>query len=146
MTMQQTLPKGWKMVKLGEIAQIISGSTPRTNVSEYWDGDITWMTPADLSKFNSIEIYDSARKITEGGYKSCSTTMLPAGTVLFSSRAPIGHLAIAGKEMCTNQGFKSLIPCEKANSFYLYFILKHFKERLIVWVLEQLLRKYRKSL
>lgn len=130
-TMQKTLPKGWKMVKLGEVAKIVSGSTPSTSDPAYWDGDITWVTPADLSKLDTIEINNSERKITTKGYQGCSTTMLPAGTVLFSSRAPIGHLAIAGKEMCTNQGFKSLIPNEKTNSFYLFFILKHFKERLI---------------
>lgn len=129
--MHTHLPKGWKMVRLGEVAQIVSGSTPRTNQPSYWDGDIVWITPADLSKFDSIEIYDSARKITEEGYKSCSTTILPVGTVLLSSRAPIGHLAIAGKEMCTNQGFKSLIPNQSIHSYYLYFILKQFKDRLI---------------
>lgn len=129
--MQKPLPKGWKWVKLGEVAQIVSGSTPSTSNPAYWDGDITWVTPADLSKIDAIEINDTDRKITDAGYKSCSTTMLPVGTVLFSSRAPIGHLAITGKEMCTNQGFKSLIPNKKTTSFYLYFILKHFKERLI---------------
>jgi type I restriction enzyme S subunit len=129
--MRKALPKGWKWVKLGEAADVISGSTPRTNVPEYWNGDIVWVTPADLSNLGTIEINDSQRKITKEGYESCSTTILPAGTVLLSSRAPIGHLAITGKEMCTNQGFKSLIPKKSLHSYYLYFVLKHLKERLI---------------
>ncbi len=129
--MQKTLPKGWKWVKIGEVAQIVSGSTPRTDVPKYWNGDILWVTPADLSKLDTIEINNTERKITKEGYDSCSTTTLPAGTVLLSSRAPIGHLAIAGKEMCTNQGFKSLIPNQSLNSYYLYFTLKRFKDRLV---------------
>jgi type I restriction enzyme S subunit len=124
-------PKGCEVKKLGEITKIVSGSTPRTNNTDYWDGDILWVTPADLSKLDTIEIHDTARKITRAGYESCSTTMLPVGTVLLSSRAPIGHLAVAGKEICTNQGFKSLIPNQSIHSFYLYFVLKRFKDRLI---------------
>jgi type I restriction enzyme S subunit len=124
-------PKRWEIKKLGEVTGIVSGSTPRTNVPEYWNGDILWITPADLSNLATIEINDSERKITKEGYASCSTTILPIGTVLLSSRAPIGHLAIAGKAMCTNQGFKSLIPQTSVNSYYLYFALRYFKERLI---------------
>jgi type I restriction enzyme S subunit len=124
-------PKRWEIKKLGEVIGIVSGSTPRTNVPEYWNGDILWITPADLSNLATIEINDSERKITKEGYASCSTTILPIGTVLLSSRAPIGHLAIAGKAMCTNQGFKSLIPQTSVHSYYLYFALRYFKERLI---------------
>ena len=129
--MNETLPNGWRMARLGEIAQVVSGSTPRTNVAEYWDGDILWLTPADLSNLGSIVIDNSKRKITKAGFQSCTTTMLPVGTVLLSSRAPIGHLAVAGKEMCTNQGFKSLVPSKATNSYYLYFALRQFKDRLV---------------
>lgn len=124
-------PKGWKLVKLGEVTKIISGATPKSEVRDYWDGDIVWVTPADLSKHECIEINTSRRSITAAGYKSCSTDLLPEGTVLMSSRAPIGHLAIATTQLCTNQGFKSLIPTDKIDSYYLYFAMLHAKERMI---------------
>ena len=115
---------GWRQYRIGDIAEIVSGATPKTKIKEYWDGDILWATPKDLGQLNSIEISDTERKITIAGYESCSTTMLPPGSVLLSSRAPIGHLAINTKPMCTNQGFKSLIPKEGIFNRYLYWVLK----------------------
>lgn len=125
------LPENWKMVKLGDVTKVISGATPKSEVADFWDGDIVWVTPSDLSKHEDIEISASRRSITEAGYKSCSTDLLPIGSVLLSSRAPIGHLAIANTRLCTNQGFKSFIPTDKINSYYLYFALLHAKERMI---------------
>ena len=84
--------------KLGEICEIVSGSTPKTTVEEYWDGDIKWITPAEITE-DSYIIDDSARKITELGVKKTGLTPLPEGTVILSSRAPIGKVAIAGCEM-----------------------------------------------
>jgi len=117
-------PIGWRKRRIGDIAEIVSGATPKTMVKEYWDGDILWATPKDLGQLNSIEISDTERKITKAGYESCSTKLLPPGSVLLSSRAPIGHLAINTKPMCTNQGFKSLIPKKGIFNRYLYWVLK----------------------
>ena len=109
--------------KLGDICEIVSGSTPKTNVEEYWDGDIKWITPAELTD-DSYIIDDSARKLTELGVKKTGLNPFPAGTVILSSRAPIGKVAIAGCEMYCNQGFKNLICSDKINNKYLYWFLK----------------------
>ena len=108
--------------KLGEICEIVSGSTPKTSVAEYWDGDIKWITPAELTNESYI-IDDSVRKLTELGVKKTGLTPFPAGTVILSSRAPIGKVAIAGCEMYCNQGFKNLICSDKINNKYLYWFL-----------------------
>ena len=91
--------------KLGEICDIVSGSTPKTSVSEYWDGDVKWITPAEISD-DSYIIEDSVRHITELGVQKTGLSSFPQGTVILSSRAPIGKVAIAGCEMYCNQGFK----------------------------------------
>lgn len=109
--------------KLGEICEIVSGSTPKTSVAEYWDGDIKWITPAELTNESYI-IDDSVRKLTELGVKKTGLIPFPAGTVILSSRAPIGKVAIAGCEMYCNQGFKNLICSDKINNKYLYWFLK----------------------
>lgn len=109
--------------KLGEICEIVSGSTPKTSVAEYWDGDIKWITPAELTNESYI-IDDSVRKLTELGVKKTGLTPFPAGTVILSSRAPIGKVAIAGCDMYCNQGFKNLICSDKINNKYLYWFLK----------------------
>jgi type I restriction enzyme S subunit len=114
------------MVPLGECCRIVSGSTPKRNKAEYWDGDIPWVTPKDLSKLDSPILKDAPEKITQAGYTSCSTTLMPEGSILFSSRAPIGHVAIAGRAMCTNQGFKSLVPGDKVHSPYLYWCMRQY--------------------
>ncbi len=115
--------------KLGEICEIVSGSTPKTGVAEYWDGDVKWITPAELNDESYI-ISDSVRKITEQAVKKTGLTSFPAGTVILSSRAPIGKVAIAGCEMYCNQGFKNLICSEKINNRYLYWFLKGNTEYL----------------
>jgi type I restriction enzyme S subunit len=126
MTGKRKLPEGWRWVKLGGkngVTNIVNGSTPSTDVSEYWNGDILWATPTDFGNLRSIYIEDTERKITQAGLDSCSTTLLPVGTVLLTSRAPVGNLAIAKKPMCTNQGFKSFVPKESVSSLYLYFAI-----------------------
>lgn len=119
-----------KKYKLGEIATIINGSTPSTSCSRYYDGDIVWITPKDLSDQKSKYIEKGERNITEEGYKSCSTQMIPASNILLTSRAPIGLLAINSVECCTNQGFKNIVLDKtKADVDYLYYYLKyHIKE------------------
>ncbi|RHR09227.1 restriction endonuclease subunit S [Clostridium sp. AF20-17LB] len=112
-----------KKYKLGDICEITSGSTPKTGVSEYWDGNIKWITPAELNDDTYI-ITDSVRKITELAVKQTGLSPIPKGTVILSSRAPIGKVAIAGCEMYCNQGFKNLICSEKIDNRYLYWFLK----------------------
>ena len=116
-------------VKLGEICQIVSGSTPKTSVNDYWDGDIDWITPAELTN-DSYILNESARKITDLGVQKTGLKPFPKGTVILSSRAPIGKVAIAGKEMYCNQGFKNLICSDAILPEYLYWFLKGNTEYL----------------
>ena len=109
--------------KLGDICEIVSGSTPKTGVAEYWDGDVKWITPAELDD-DSYIITDTVRKITDLAVQKTGLSSFPEGTVILSSRAPIGKVAIAGCEMYCNQGFKNLICSEKINNKYLYWFLK----------------------
>ena len=117
------------MARLGDICEIVSGTTPKSNVPEYWDGEINWVTPAELDDDSRI-IYESQRKITEQAVKDSSLKSFPSGTVLLSSRAPIGKVAIAGTEMYCNQGFKNLICSEKIYNKYLFWFLKGKTEYL----------------
>ena len=115
--------------KLGEICEIVSGSTPKTGIKEYWDGDVKWITPAEISD-DSYIITDSVRHITALGVQKAGLTPFPKGTVILSSRAPIGKVAIAGCEMYCNQGFKNLICSEIIDNRYLYWFLKGNTEYL----------------
>ena len=117
------------MAKLGEVCTIVSGSTPKTSVTSYWDGNIKWITPAELNE-DTFYIMDSVRHITEEGKEKTGLSYLPTGTVILSSRAPIGKTAIAGCEMCCNQGFKNLICSDAIYNEYLYFFLKSKTEYL----------------
>ena len=114
----------WEQRKLGEIADIVGGGTPSTSKDEYWDGEIDWYAPAEIS--DQIYLDSSERKITEAGFNNSSAKMLPIGTVLFTSRAGIGKMAILQKEACTNQGFQSIVPHEKELDSY--FIFSRSKE------------------
>ncbi|MBI2577470.1 MAG: restriction endonuclease subunit S [Candidatus Wildermuthbacteria bacterium] len=111
--------------KLGEVCEIVGGGTPSTAVSKYWDGDIVWVTPKDLGHFKDIEITNSSKKITEEGLKKSSAKLLPKGTVVLSSRAPIGYVAIAGIQLATNQGCRSFICGKDLYNKYLYYFLKN---------------------
>ena len=114
----------WKEYKLGEVGTIVGGATPSTKDPHNYDGDISWITPKDLSNFSGRYISRGERMITSEGYNSCSCKMLPKGSVLFSSRAPIGYVAIAYNDLCTNQGFKSVIPDSRfVDSTFLYYLL-----------------------
>lgn len=115
-------------VKLSDIGEIIGGSTPPTKNPENYDGNIAWITPKDLASYNKVYISKGERNITEMGFKSCSTKILPKNSVLFSSRAPIGYVAISENDLCTNQGFKSIIPNDKIDYRFLYYLLKHNKD------------------
>ena len=109
--------------KIGEICKIVSGSTPKTGIAEYWDGDEKWITPAEITDETYV-IEDSVRKLSKLGVEKTGLSSFPKGTVILSSRAPIGKVAIAGCEMYCNQGFKNLICSEKINNRYLYWFLK----------------------
>lgn len=119
------LPVGWQWVRLGMVGQIVGGGTPKSDVAEYWDdGDVPWLTPADLYGFNDKRISGGRRNISRQGLANSSAQQLPAGTVLFSSRAPIGYVAIADTPLATNQGFKSCAPYVDGMSDFLYWFLK----------------------
>ena len=109
-------------VRIGDICTVVSGSTPKSNIEEYWNGDIKWITPAEITD-DSYVISDTERHITEKAVEKTNLTLLPVGAVLLSSRAPIGKTAIVGAEMYCNQGFKNLICSERIYNKYLYFFL-----------------------
>ena len=109
----------WGKRKLGEIAEIVSGGTPSTAISSYWEGEIDWYAPAEIA--DQIYAYSSQKKITAEGYNNCSAKMLPIGTVLFTSRAGIGKTVILAREGCTNQGFQSIVPHKDALDSYFIF-------------------------
>ena len=121
----------WIDCKIADLGTVIGGATPSTKKLEYYEnGSIAWITPKDLSTFRGRYIRRGERNITELGLKSCSTQLLPKNTVLFSSRAPIGYIAIAENELCTNQGFKSVIPNENTDPLFLYYLLKYNKIKI----------------
>ena len=128
--MSGELPEGWRWAKLGEVCEIVNGSTPKSGVGEYWGGSVTWITPTDLGQLSVSRIDRSGRTITDAGYASCSTKLVPAGSVVISSRAPIGHLGIAGVPLCTNQGCKSLVPGSGLDSGFLYHTLMRDMNRI----------------
>lgn len=117
------------MMELSELGTIVGGSTPDTNEVSFWGGKNLWITPAEISNEDFV-INDTIRKITDEGANSCSLRLLPKNTVLLSSRAPIGKVAIVGKDMYCNQGFKNIICGPKLHCIYLYYLLKYNMEYL----------------
>lgn len=115
----------FKRMKLSEIGQIVAGGTPKTKIEEYWNGDISWITPKDLSSHTSMYISKGERSISQEGLDNSSAKLLPKGTVLFTSRAPIGYVAIAKKEVTTNQGFKSIIVNDENYNVFVYYLLRN---------------------
>jgi type I restriction enzyme S subunit len=124
---KNVLPKGWTLCKLLDIGKIISGGTPSTKEPDYWGDEVEWITPADLSGYSNKFISKGRKSITKKGLQSSSAKLLPKGAVLFSSRAPIGYVVIAANDLCTNQGFKNIVPNSYVNNEYLYYYLKASK-------------------
>lgn len=125
-----SLPKGWEIKKLGEVSEILNGGTPKTNIAEYWGGDIHWITPADLGKLKKPTVDDTPRKITRLGLEKSSAKLFPENSIILSTRAPIGHLAINEVPMSTNQGCRGVVPNKKLDTWYLYYFLKKNVELL----------------
>ncbi|MGI6697181.1 MAG: restriction endonuclease subunit S [Clostridia bacterium] len=121
----------WREFKIKDIADVVGGGTPSTAINEYWNGDIPWLTPKDLTGYIRNFISHGERFITKKGLENSSARLLPKGTVLLTSRAPIGYVAIAENEICTNQGFKSLVPNpDKAHNLFLLYWIKSNVEYL----------------
>lgn len=121
--------KDCRRVHLSEVCEIVSGTTPKTSVPEYWEGSLKWITPAEL-KEDGMFINDTNRHISKEAVEDSHLKLLPKGTVLFSSRAPIGKVAIADDSMYCNQGFKNMICNDEIDSKYLYFFLKYNSEKI----------------
>ena len=111
-------------IKLGELGEVVSGSTPKTNIKDYWDGEILWITPAEIQE-DDYYIADTQRKITNLAVEKTNLKLLPKGTVLLSSRAPIGKVAICDNDMYCNQGFKNIICSDRLENRYVYYFLKY---------------------
>lgn len=117
------IPREWAVQPLKRRFRIVGGSTPKSDDETFWNGDIVWVGPSDLSKLSSFYIDDSQRKITEKGLSSCGTTLVPNGSIVLSTRAPIGSIGIARVELCTNQGCKSLVPKDDCHSTFFTYLL-----------------------
>jgi type I restriction enzyme S subunit len=119
------MKEGWEIKTIAESTQIIAGGTPKTSIKEYWDGEIAWITPADLGKLITREVDFTKRTITNEGLQKSSAKLFPAYSVILSSRAPIGHLAINTIPMATNQGCRGIVPNKNLDNTYLYYFIKN---------------------
>ena len=115
------VPEGWVRKKISDVCHTIGGGTPSTKVGAYWGGDVTWVVPTDVTRNDSLVLLDSARKITEKGLYESSAKMVPAETILMTSRASVGFFALIDREVCTNQGFINIVPHEEEMRMYLLF-------------------------
>ena len=122
------IPEGWEVRKIKSNFAIYAGATPKSEKTEYWDGGIPWITPADFKTTDKYASY-GRKSLTSLGYDSCGTTLVPAGSIIFSKRAPVGSVVIAKNALCTNQGCLSCIPNEAVNSTYFYYCMSIFTEQ-----------------
>ena len=120
----------WQTKKLGDVCKIVNGGTPKTNIKNYWDGDILWITPKDMGRLKSVHVSDTERKISKEGLKDSSAKIIPLNSIILSSRAPIGYLAINKKEITTNQGCKGIIPKKETDVQFLFYFLTHSADLL----------------
>ena len=117
------VPEGWERKAIADVCETVGGGTPSTKVSEYWDGNVTWIVPSDVTKNNCLVLLDSERKITNKGVRESSAKLVPANTILMTSRASVGFFAIMDVEVSTNQGFINIIPHDEETRMYLLFNL-----------------------
>ena len=117
------VPEGWSRQRIADVCETIGGGTPSTTVSDYWDGDIIWVVPTDVTRNDCLVLLDSERRITERGLRESSAKLVPANTILMTSRASVGFFALMDIEVCTNQGFINVIPRNEAMLMYLLFNL-----------------------
>lgn len=129
--MENGLPKGWKVERISNICETIGGGTPSTEKPEYWGGEIKWVTPTDITSKNSLPLLKIEGRITEEGLRKSSAKLLPPFTILMTSRASIGFFGISPYEVCTNQGFISIIPNKDCYRMYLLYTFKARKEEII---------------
>lgn len=122
------IPENWVVKKIKQSFTVFAGATPKSEKEEYWDGDISWITPADY-KTEGKYVYTGRKNITMAGYMSCGTTIVPKGSVIFSKRAPVGTVAISGNELCTNQGCLACVPLNMVDSIYYYYAISVFTEQ-----------------
>ncbi|PTQ86774.1 restriction endonuclease subunit S [Agitococcus lubricus] len=125
------VPEGWERVTFADICESVGGGTPSTKVNEYWDnGDVSWVTPTDITRLSSLILLDTEKKITQKGLKDSSAKMLPANTILMTSRASIGYFGLIDRPVCTNQGFISIIPNNDIDRMFILFNLKSRLEEI----------------
>ena len=117
------LPEGWERKQMSDVCDTVGGGTPSTKVDSYWNGDVTWVVPTDVTKSDCLVLLDSTRKITERGLRESSAKLVPAETILMTSRASVGFFALMSHEVCTNQGFINAIPKNEQFRMYLLFNL-----------------------
>ncbi len=117
------VPEGWVQKKIADVCDTVGGGTPSTKVAEYWEGDITWVVPTDVTRNDCLVLLESERKITEKGLRESSAQLVPANTILMTSRASVGFFALMDVEACTNQGFINIIPHDEAMRMFLLFNL-----------------------
>ena len=125
---KKEIPNSWMITELRSIGDVVSGGTPATKEATYWGDGVNWISPADLTGYTKKYIARGSKSITELGLKKSSAKLMPAGSVHFSSRAPIGYVAISSEPMSTNQGFKSIVPANGIFNEYLYYYLKSAKQ------------------
>ncbi len=128
---EQKIPEGWSVKKLGELGDIVSGGTPDTENSTFWDGDIYWLTPSEVTKLPTKYVYQTERTITKEGLKNSSAKLLPKNSLIICTRATVGDCCISAVPMSTNQGFKNIILYEGSNIIYLYYLIANNKFQFI---------------
>ena len=121
----------WETTTIGEVAKVVSGATPSTQVGSYWNGLIPWCTPTDVTVTPGKYLHETERCVTEAGLASCAANLLPVGALLLCSRATIGEIRVAAVPVCTNQGFKSLVISEDASNEFMYYLLLSLKPQLV---------------
>lgn len=127
------IPAHWEVKRIKRVFEVVNGATPKSEEPRYWDGDIPWVTPDDLGELTSKELLEPRRYITQEGYQSCGTSIVPRGSLVLSTRAPIGHLVIAGVNLCTNQGCRSLVFRKDHDQNFFYYLLFSARSELESW-------------